>query len=346
MKINRKEKQYRGSECLNCEHPLDISDKYCSNCGQLNSTKKLTLKDFIEEFFGNFYAYDSRLRNSIISIFTKPGQLAKEFINGKRQHYANPFRLFLSVAIIMAIVEGSDFEKGIKVGMEEEKKDREKNEQTKLNTKTFIKNDDIELHQDSIYTHNQLKDEEYYTENKINTFYNYYQKHKEEDSEKCFKKLGYENTFINRLMYSKVKKFETKNFTSEIFKSILNNLPIILFISLPILTLMFWLVSFRRFTYTDNLVFTYTFYTFLLLLFFFNSLLNIIDTTDKGYVSMSFTFLMFFIVLPIYFYKSLKNFYGWSRWKTILKFILLNILFVPFLIFIFLYMLFFGTIIF
>lgn len=61
--MSRKDSKYRGTECLNCKTPLDFSEKYCHYCGQLNSTKKITLSDFIEEFFANFYAYDSKLRN-------------------------------------------------------------------------------------------------------------------------------------------------------------------------------------------------------------------------------------------------------------------------------------------
>lgn len=99
----RKARQYRGKKCLNCSTGLDISEKHCHQCGQLNSTKKLTIKDFFEEFLSNFYAYDSRLRNSILSIFTKPGHLAREFNEGKRQKYANPFRLFLSFSIVLFI---------------------------------------------------------------------------------------------------------------------------------------------------------------------------------------------------------------------------------------------------
>ena len=47
--MGRKDLKYRGTECINCETPLDISEKYCHHCGQLNSTKKLEIKDFIEE---------------------------------------------------------------------------------------------------------------------------------------------------------------------------------------------------------------------------------------------------------------------------------------------------------
>jgi len=52
--MNRKDKKYRGTHCINCETSLDVSEKYCHHCGQLNSTKKLTIKDFIEEFLQIF----------------------------------------------------------------------------------------------------------------------------------------------------------------------------------------------------------------------------------------------------------------------------------------------------
>jgi hypothetical protein len=42
----RKAVKYRGAKCLNCGTPLDLSDVYCSYCGQLNTTKSLSIKDF------------------------------------------------------------------------------------------------------------------------------------------------------------------------------------------------------------------------------------------------------------------------------------------------------------
>ncbi len=99
--MSRKDSQYRGDKCLNCNTPLDISERYCHYCGQLNSTKKLTLKDFFDEFLSNFYAYDSKIRNSIVCLFTQPGMLAKRFISGQRTYFANPFRLFLSISLIL-----------------------------------------------------------------------------------------------------------------------------------------------------------------------------------------------------------------------------------------------------
>jgi len=82
--------KYRGTSCLNCEHPLDVSDKYCPNCGQLNSTKKLSFTDFSREFFGNFFAYDSRFRRTLSAMMFHPGKISKDYIQGKRERYTNP----------------------------------------------------------------------------------------------------------------------------------------------------------------------------------------------------------------------------------------------------------------
>ena len=61
----RKSLQYRGTQCLNCEQPLDISDVYCPYCSQLNSNKQLSAKDFFGEFINSIVVYDSRLRNTL-----------------------------------------------------------------------------------------------------------------------------------------------------------------------------------------------------------------------------------------------------------------------------------------
>jgi hypothetical protein len=96
--------KYRGGECLNCATPLDIEDKYCHHCGQLNSKKRLALKDFFGEFFSNIFSYDSRIWRTIKHLLFKPGYVSKQVISGKRFSYANPFRFFLSVCIVFFLM--------------------------------------------------------------------------------------------------------------------------------------------------------------------------------------------------------------------------------------------------
>ncbi len=96
----RYELRYRSDQCLNCGHPLDVSDKYCPNCSQANSTKKLTLKDFLDEFFSGLINYDSKLLKTLTALLAKPGTITKDYINGKRVTYTNPFRFLLSLAFL------------------------------------------------------------------------------------------------------------------------------------------------------------------------------------------------------------------------------------------------------
>ncbi|MEM7185852.1 MAG: DUF3667 domain-containing protein [Bacteroidota bacterium] len=102
----RKAAKYRGAECLNCGTPLDLSDVYCSYCGQLNTTKSLSLKDFFGEFIGSIITYDSRFRYTVKDLLFRPGVITRNYVQGQRLKYANPFRFFLSVSIIFFLIQG------------------------------------------------------------------------------------------------------------------------------------------------------------------------------------------------------------------------------------------------
>ncbi|MGJ8667497.1 MAG: DUF3667 domain-containing protein [Patiriisocius sp.] len=105
-KNSRKHFKYRSNQCLNCGQPLDLSDRYCSYCSQLNSTKQLSFSDFFAEFFSSLVSYDSRLWFTLKDLLFKPGTITKNYVEGHRLRYANPFRFFLSVSIIYFLITG------------------------------------------------------------------------------------------------------------------------------------------------------------------------------------------------------------------------------------------------
>jgi hypothetical protein len=338
IKMSRKDLKYRGTQCINCETALDISEKYCHHCGQLNSTKKLTIKDFIEEFFANFYAYDSRLRNTFFSLFSKPGIAAREFCEGKRHHHANPFRLFLSISIILFIV--MDFGSALK-DSSQEAENRNINTKISDSLKTNLtsnsnpelinlnKKPTKEFHRDSIYKASELGNDSESLNHlnlKLTIFRNYNIKNSSLSNEQALKNLGFKNNRVNRYLYEKAKSLKSNDVLREMGDYILAKLPFLIFLSIPFIALIFWVVYYsKEVNYTDHLVFTYNFYSFVficLLIFEFISLIS--EDLSIFLVGTSFS-----ILFPIYLYKSLRNFYQNSRWKTIFKFILLNILFIP-----------------
>lgn len=333
--MKRKEVKYRGEKCINCETPLDVSEKYCHACGQLNSTKKLDIKDFIEEFFANFYAYDSRLRNTFVTLFTKPGIAAREFSEGKRNHHANPFRLFLSISIILFIVMdiSSRFNNNPKEKSKTElnKGDSIKTDYNKIHA-TSIKEVDKktvkQFHRDSIYKASELKDPKNlnHLNLRITTFRNYNLKNPNETPEMALKKLGYENNNINRYIYEKAQNLKSNDVVREIGDYILGKLPFLIFLSIPFIAIIFWITFYNKtLNYTDHLVFTYNFYSFMFICLILFEIIGFISTD----ISEILLGVSFSILFPFYLYKSLRNFYQNSNWKTIFKFLLLNILFIP-----------------
>lgn len=352
--MSRKDSQYRGHKCLNCNTPLDISERYCHHCGQLNSTKKLSVKDFFDEFLSNFYAYDSKIRNSLIYLFSKPGILPKRYIAGQRTTFANPFRLFLSVSIILFIVmsfvkNNEDDSKEISLAggaVKINSGGNNENEETKdtifqpkdynyspkdsidkvLDTINY--NNEIVIDADSIYHEPILKKNtpSFFdlSVNKIRTFKNFREKYPKAGKNQTFKELEFEDTFLNSYLYDKSEKFKTTDITGEALDMIKEKLPFLFFISIPIITLIFcWVFRKKGYTYTDHLIFTYTFYTFIFLYALSNILFGFISSNLEDILGS----LGLFIIFPYYLYRSLRNFYGFSRWKTIFKFVLLHPLF-------------------
>lgn len=350
--------QYRGTKCLNCEHPLDVSDKYCCNCGQKNSTKRLSVKDFFHEFLSNFYAYDSKVKNTIFSLFTKPGHGALEFIQGKKASYANPFRFYLSVSLIYFIIVGF-YDKVNKLSEPEEivseaearKRDsiaqvavldslkkaydsnpnaqkifpsQEKLLEIKVDTANISKKKDTITklyYQQDIHSLGFLKR----TILKSESMYELVEQNNQITPKKLIDSLQYEPSFFNYFLARKTVQME------EIFGSskeeakykvgqyFMEKFPFILFVSLPFLTIAFYLLYYRQHkTYAEHMVLTFQIMSFvfllLLMLFFLETFFSISMHAWLG------------ILLLHYVYKSLRNFYEQGRWKTIVKMGILTIL--------------------
>jgi hypothetical protein len=96
----------RGIECLNCGQPISDNDNFCSNCSQVNDELPLSIKQFISEFFAGFFSFDSRFFKTFVPLLFKPGKVSKDYIEGKRRRYVNPFQLYLHVTILFFLVLG------------------------------------------------------------------------------------------------------------------------------------------------------------------------------------------------------------------------------------------------
>jgi hypothetical protein len=96
----------RGIICLNCEQPISDKDNFCSNCGQVNDELPLSIKQFVSEFFSGFFSFDTRFFNTFIPLLFKPGKVSKDYVEGKRRRYVNPFQLYLHITIVFFLLQG------------------------------------------------------------------------------------------------------------------------------------------------------------------------------------------------------------------------------------------------
>ncbi len=339
-------KKYRGNTCLNCDVPLDITDRFCNYCGQTNTTKKLSFKDFFDEFFSSLISYDSRLRHTIIALLFSPGKISKDYIEGKRVRYANPFRFYLSVSIIFFIITGmlTDFgdvnygssgnkkeNSALKFDFgENESKKEEANQITSIDSsqKTEPKTNLPKTYKDKYYSEQDLENMVFF--DNLNKRYNLYQEYFRDTEIKNpslgLDNLKHTNTSYHKWIYNKaVQSSDFEGNAEGIISFFISKLPFIIFLLLPVFALVIWLLYARRdFTYMEHLVFLFHTQTMFFVLLTIGILL---DTAIFPNSEEDFLVGISLLVFLFYLYKAMRKFYGQRRWKTLVKFLILNQIF-------------------
>lgn len=92
------------ASCLNCSLDSIEGAKYCSNCGQALDTHRFNFSHILHEFFHAFTHTDKSVFGLISGLALRPGILVREYLNGKRKKYFNPFTLLLLVAAFSILV--------------------------------------------------------------------------------------------------------------------------------------------------------------------------------------------------------------------------------------------------
>jgi hypothetical protein len=101
MKHRRKKDQ-----CSNCGllHPLHYN--FCPQCGQENTTSKVSFTALLSDLFSNYLTFDSRTGRTVVPFIFKPGLLTVAFNQGKRLLYLHPVRLYILMNLFFFFVFG------------------------------------------------------------------------------------------------------------------------------------------------------------------------------------------------------------------------------------------------
>jgi hypothetical protein len=84
--------------CLNCGEPL--SQHFCPACGQRAIDPDPTLGEFVHEAAEEFLHWDGKLATTFRLLFTRPGELTREYLAGRRVRYLSPLRLYLTCSVL------------------------------------------------------------------------------------------------------------------------------------------------------------------------------------------------------------------------------------------------------
>lgn len=154
-------------------------------------------------------------------------------------------------------------------------------------------------------------------------FSKFQRKYPKVEIEDALDSLSVEHTFFNRFLYSRVKAAyeigdNDNDKLTQLKKQFISYVSISLFVFLPLFTLFLKLFYVRRkYTYVEHLVFVFHTQT----VFFLLSIIFYLVYYFKPNDYMIGIFLLLFV---IYLYLAMRKFYQQRRFKTFLKFVLIN----------------------
>ncbi|MCX8524158.1 DUF3667 domain-containing protein [Chryseobacterium formosus] len=93
------------AECRNCHHSLNEDDKFCSKCGQNTDTHKINLHYVIHELIHGILHLDGGIIHTTKALFTKPGIMIREYLEGKRKNHFSPIIFIVILSTILVLIK-------------------------------------------------------------------------------------------------------------------------------------------------------------------------------------------------------------------------------------------------
>lgn len=271
--------------CLNCG--ASLHGAFCAHCGQKDIPRRQNIRDLFVNFIGSFTSFDSKFFRTIRLLLFKPGMLTLEYNAGKREKYFHPARMYVFLSFIFFLT--------LSLIPEDEK--------IQINTSSA---------QDSVT--NRLSQN---TSNAV-VIDSLKQSAKSEIDSSKNETDPVEDFFERKLNEIKTKTGATEEMIyRNFFSKILDNLPKMIFLLLPVFAVILKFLYIRRdFYYAEHLVFTVFFYDFMFLTGTISMAISQIKWLD--WIPVVFTLWILF-----YLYKMMRKVYKQRRFKTIIKYFLL-----------------------
>ncbi|SKB96906.1 Protein of unknown function [Soonwooa buanensis] len=89
-------------DCLNCGHYVE--ERFCPHCGQENTETRQPFHFLFTHFIEDLTHYDGQFWGTIKNLLFKPGKLTNTYLEGKRQIFVPPVKLYIFVSFITFFV--------------------------------------------------------------------------------------------------------------------------------------------------------------------------------------------------------------------------------------------------
>jgi hypothetical protein len=268
--------------CLNCE--TQLTDVFCPHCGQKDIPARQTIKELLENFISSFWSFESKFLNTGRSIFTKPGQLPKDYNQGKRERYYHPARMYVFISFVFFLF--------IEILPDQDASSSPSSDKSNQITTGWA--------HDSVATD-------------LRSFEKY-------DSIQKTLPEGKRDHGIARYINQRVAELNDRynrngeSFTEAYGAAFFGNISRVFFVLLPLFALLLKLFYIRRdFYYSEHLVFSIYYYNFF---FLAGSIYMLVDLIPYG-SSVSWIMVTWMFLYLLF---AMKRMYGQSWRKTIFKY--------------------------
>src|ERR1043165_2696899 len=89
-------------QCLNCQAILHGA--FCSECGQRAAPQNPTVREIAGDAFAELSGWDGKIAETFRLLLSKPGELTRQWIQGKRVSFIAPLRLYLMASLMYFVV--------------------------------------------------------------------------------------------------------------------------------------------------------------------------------------------------------------------------------------------------
>lgn len=83
---------------------MSVSGKYCGHCGQRTSIDKVTFRETIDDLVDSVFSVNAPLFRTARALFTRPGTVFREFLEGRRKYYYKPVAFFLLATLLYLVI--------------------------------------------------------------------------------------------------------------------------------------------------------------------------------------------------------------------------------------------------